>query len=238
MTAREMQIEFERRLGLINPDLSVAEKPSSDTIFAFLNAAQDRKVEMEHLRDDQTEQGTNTSNRSADSIKSLVIEKELLQSGITSSGMPRFRLPNVSNEEYFLYIDSVSKVSGTYKQYPSTTRVNLENEMVKYDELSKYLATAFNKPIIRKPAVAFMSDSSTKYNYLVVAVDSYTTVHSIVLMYYRRPLRFNTITGGSVISECELPNSVHNEIVDMAVEMFITEAKYRLNTKQPDNNQQ
>ena len=53
----------------------------------------------------------------------------------------------------------------------------------------------------------------------------------IILTYYRKPLRFNTTTGAS---KCELPESVHSEIVDLAVNMFITEGKYRLQTK-PSN---
>ena len=49
-----------------------------------------------------------------------------------------------------------------------------------------------------------------------------------------RPLRFNTTDGAN---KCELPESIHSEIVDLAVNMFITEGKYRLQVKQPNNQQ-
>ena len=37
-----MQMEFERRIQLISPDLIIDEKPNSDLIFSILNEAQDR----------------------------------------------------------------------------------------------------------------------------------------------------------------------------------------------------
>ena len=100
--------------------------------------------------------------------------------------------------------------------------------------LDKFIKTAYNTPIIRQPAVALVSDPTTKYNYIEVAVDAYTTLGNVTLTYYRKPLRFNTTNGAS---KCELPESIHSEIVDLAVNMFITEGKYRLQVKQPNNQQ-
>ena len=57
---------------------------------------------------------------------------------------------------------------------------------------SKFIKTAYNTPIIRQPAVALVSDPTTKYNYIEVAVDAYTTLGNVTLTYYRKPLRFNT----------------------------------------------
>ena len=105
--------------------------------------------------------------------------------------------------------------------------------MVKYRDLGKFIKTAYNTPIIRQPAVALISDPTTKYMYMEVATDEYTTLGNVILTYYRKPLRFNTTNGAS---KCELPESVHSEIVDLAVNMFITEGRYRLQVK-PSNNE-
>lgn len=227
-----MQMEFERRIQLISPDLIVDNKPSSDLIFSILNEAQDRYVIINHIGDDQLVSETNMHAKNTDSIKSLLIEKELSSSGTTTNGFQRFRLPYGNTDEYFLYVHSTSKVKGTYKKY--TDYMNVDNQLVKYKDLPKYMQTAYNTPIVRQPAVALVSDYTTKYMYLEVAVDKYTTLGNIVLTYYRKPLRFNTIGGAT---KCELPESVHSEIVDMAVDMFITEGKYRLQAK-PSNKEQ
>lgn len=226
-------MEFERRIQLISPDLTIDNKPNSDLIFSILNEAQDRYVIINYIGDDQLEAETNNHSKNTDSIKSLLIEKELVSSGLTPNGFNRFRLPYNSNDEYFLYVHSMSKVRGTYKQYTNTVKV--DNQLVKYKDIPKYVQTAYNSPIVRQPAVALVSDPTTKYMYLEVAIDKYTTLDSVILTYYRKPLRFNTIGGAT---KCELPESIHSEIVDLAVNIFITEGKYRLQTKRQPANEQ
>ena len=226
-----MQIEFERRIQLIDPQLIINEKPNSDLIFSILNEAQDRYVMMNYVGDDQLEVETNSQTKNTDSIKSLLVEKELTPSSVTINGFTRYRLPYSSTDEYFLYVHSFSKVKGTYKQYKDYVKV--DNQLVKYRDLGKFIKTAYNTPIIRQPAVALISDPTTKYMYMEVATDAYTTLGNVILTYYRKPLRFNTTTGAN---KCELPESVHSEIVDLAVNMFITEGRYRLQVK-PSNNE-
>ena len=225
-------MEFERRIQLISPDLIIDNKPNSDLIFSILNEAQDRYVMMNYIGDDQLEPETNSQTKNTDAIKSLLVEKELVSSGLTTNGFTRYRLPYSTTDEYFLYVHSVSKVKGTYKQYKDF--VNVDNQLVKYRDVPNFMQTAYNTPIVRQPAVALVSDPTTKYMYMEVAVDKYTTLGNVVLTYYRKPLRFNTTTGAS---KCELPDAIHSEVVDLAVNMFITEGKYRLQTK-PANNRQ
>lgn len=231
MDSKNMQIEFERRVQLIDPQLIINEKPNSDLIFSILNEAQDRYVMMNYVGDDQLEVETNSQTKNTDSIKSLLVEKELTPSSTTINGFTRYRLPYSSTDEYFLYVHSFSKVKGTYKQYKDYIKV--DNQLVKYRDLGKFIKTAYNTPIIRQPAVALISDPTTKYMYMEVATDAYTTLGNVILTYYRKPLRFNTTTGAN---KCELPESVHSEIVDLAVNMFITEGRYRLQIK-PSNNE-
>ena len=231
MDSKSMQIEFERRIQLIDPQLIINEKPNSDLIFSILNEAQDRYVMMNYVGDDQLEVETNSQTKNTDSIKSLLVEKELTPSSVTINGFTRYRLPYSSTDEYFLYVHSYSKVKGTYKQYKDYVKV--DNQLVKYRDLGKFIKTAYNTPIIRQPAVALISDPTTKYMYMEVATDEYTTLGNVILTYYRKPLRFNTTNGAS---KCELPESVHSEIVDLAVNMFITEGRYRLQVK-PSNNE-
>lgn len=231
MDSRTMQIEFERRIQLIDPQLIINEKPNSDLIFSILNEAQDRYVMMNYVGDDQLEVETNSQTKNTDSIKSLLVEKELTPSSVTINGFTRYRLPYSSTDEYFLYVHSFSKVKGTYKQYKDYVKV--DNQLVKYRDLGKFIKTAYNTPIIRQPAVALISDPTTKYMYMEVATDEYTTLGNVTLTYYRKPLRFNTTDGAS---KCELPESIHSEIVDLAVNMFITEGRYRLQVK-PSNNE-
>jgi len=230
MSAKELQMEMERRIALISPDLLVSQKPTSDTLFSFLNAAQDRFVKLNYIGDDQTAVDTHGFIRNVDTIKSLLIQEYLEEGAISPEGFIKYELPTQNNKKFFLYVSSSSEVTSTYKGAGAQLIVN---RLVKPQDLDSYKTTAFNQPIIREPGAVLMSDPQNNQNYLLLAIDKYTAVERVILTYYRQPRRFNTIYGEDVIDTCELPESTHSEIVDMAVEMFITEAKYRLNTKQP-----
>lgn len=111
------------------------------------------------------------------------------------------------------------------------------NSTIREDDVQNVLSTYYNRTILRSPYVVLNSgraDDITDNTYLNVIHDTYTIVEAVDLVYYRKPKKFDVIgvDGVNVLDHCELPENVHMEIVEGAVEMFITEAKYRLNMKQ------
>lgn len=111
------------------------------------------------------------------------------------------------------------------------------NSTIREDDVQNVLSTYYNRAILRSPYVVLNSgraDDITDNTYLNVIHDTYTIVEAVDLVYYRKPKKFDVIgvDGVNVLDHCELPENVHMEIVEGAVEMFITEAKYRLNMKQ------
>ena len=248
MTVREMQIEFERRVRLISPDLIAENKLSSDTIFSFLNAYTERFVKQNYLQLDNIQSNSRAEKKNTDALKSLItrqtLEKLERDQHNTDLYTDRFILP----DDYFLYIRSNSRISSNYKNNIqkinscssrgcpsdnpalSNTQV-VPNLTIREEDVQEVESTYYNKPILVQPYVVLNSGrASDDELFLNVIHDIYTTVDNIDLVYYRKPKKFN-ITD--VNSKCELDDSVHMEIVEGAVEMFITEAKYRLNTKQP-----
>lgn len=241
MNAREMQVEFERRITLMNPAFELKEKLTSDTIFSFLNAYTERFVRNNYLQEDNVQDGTRAQKKNADALKGLIVRTELTKESAdeknTDCNSDKFILP----DDYFLYIRSNSKVSATYKgevnaeEDPSLAIIT--NKTIREDDIENILSTGFNKAILRNPYVvlnAGRADDVTGNCYLNVIHDTYTVINSVDLIYYRKPKKFDVIgvDGSTVLDTCELPENVHMEIVEGAVEMFITEAKYRLNMKQ------
>ena len=112
MTAREMQIEMERRIQLIDPSLIIENKVTSDTLFSFLNAYTKRYVKQAYLIADSTTQDSRAQKNSIDIIKSLVTRRLLLPEDIstTDNFTVSFKLP----DDYYLYMRSNSLVSSTY----------------------------------------------------------------------------------------------------------------------------
>lgn len=241
MSAREMQVEFERRITLMNPDFELKEKLTSDTIFSFLNAYTERYVRINYLQEDQVLDGTRAQKKNADALKGLIVrglyEVSTKDANNTDKVSDRVKLP----EDYFLYIRSNSMISKNYKIETEisnpTDYVITPNKTIREDDVEKIISTYYNKAIMLNPYVVLNAgnNADTQKNiYINIIHDEYTVIKKLDLVYYRKPKKFDVIgvDGVNVLNKCELPDNVHMEIVEGAVEMFITEAKYRLNMKQ------
>lgn len=225
-----MQKEFERRVTLMNPALIINEKLTSDTIFSFLNAYTKRYVKQIYLSADQTPQNTRAQKKSIDSIKSLITRKviEKTENDNSDHYTDSFILP----DDYFLYIRSNSLVKSTYRSEELHNSEPIPNDLIDIEAASKIITTPHNHIILRHPQVIMHSDDDQIY--LNVIHDKYTTIDQVDLIYYRMPKEFNVLNvdDKNILSYCELPESTHMEIIEGAVDMFVTEAKYRLNLKQ------
>lgn len=245
MTARLMQREFERRITLMNPAFELKEKLTSDTIFSFLNAYTERYVRLNYLAEDNVADNTRAQKKNQDALKGLItralLELDAKDENNTDKTSDRAVLP----DDYFLYIRSNSLISKNYKTEteltPESAYVVTPNKTIAEDDVEKIITTYYDKPILLNPYVVLNKGNNadvTKKLYLNIIHDEYTTIKKIDLVYYRKPKKFDVIgvDGINVLDHCELPDNVHMEIVEGAVEMFITEAKYRLNMRN-DNNQ-
>lgn len=232
-----MQMEFERRITLMNPDFELKEKLTSDTIFSFLNAYTERYVRVNYLSEDQAADNTRSLKKIQDSLKGLIVRNiftiQEKDANNTDKTTDRVTLPS----DYFLYIRSNSLISKNYKiQEEISSEENYvvtPNKTIREDDVDKIISTYYNQSILLNPYVVLNAGNANEDKdklYLNVIHDTYTTIKKIDLVYYRKPKKFDVIgvDGVDILDHCELPENVHTEIVEGAVEMFITEAKYRL----------
>ena len=236
-----MQMEFERRITLMNPDFEIKEKLTSDTIFSFLNAYTERFVRNNYLQEDTVADNSRAQKKNVDALKGLVVRGlysvSTKDNNNTDKNTDRVELPT----DYFLYIRSNSVLSKNYKLEKEITNekdyVIAPNKMIREDDAEKVITSYYNKSIILTPYIVLSNGNvadTAKKLYANIIHDEYTIVKKLDLVYYRKPKKFDVIgvDGTTVLDHCELPENVHMEIVEGAVEMFITEAKYRLNMKQ------
>ena len=243
MDARTMQVEFERRIILMNPEFEVKEKLTSDTIFSFLNAYTERYVRLNYLQEDAVQDGTRAQKKNQDAIKGL-ITRGIFEVISDDNNSDRLTDRAVLPSDYFLYIRSNSILSKNYKLEEEITEeekyVVTPNKTIREDDAERVISTYYNKAIMLNPYVVLNAGNNAdvdKNLYINLIHDEYTVIKKIDLVYYRKPKRFDVIgvDGINVLDHCELPENVHMEIVEGAVEMFITEAKYRLATKQQND---
>lgn len=295
MSAREMQMEFERRIQLMNPAFELKEKVTSDTIFSFLNAYTERYVRNNYLQEDAVQDGTRAQKKNADALKGLIVRSLFNVAAQDENNTDITTDKIVLPPDYFLYIRSNSVISETYKgavketdMYKASISVEGEdgatvaytfvptefnedgsvkkaahykngeeekqisellaenvdvydrnyliitpNKTIREDDVENIISTYYNRAIVLNPYIVLnkgQKDDDSVNLYLNIIHDTYTTVKQIDLVYYRKPRKFDVIgvDDTTVLGYCELPENVHMEIVEGAVEMFITEAKYRL----------
>ena len=239
-----MQVEFERRIQLMNPNFELTEKLTSDTIFSFLNAYCERFVRNNYLQEDMVQDGTRQQKKNADALKGLITRQTLTIATKDSYNTDKTSDRAVLPTNYFLYIRSNSLISKNYKLdteiLSEADYVVTPNKTIREDDVEKIISTYYNKTILRNPYVVLNNGNESDANrelYINIIHDEYTIIKKLDLVYYRKPKRFDVIGVDNtlVFDECELPENVHMEIVEGAVEMFITEAKYRLNMNQNNN---
>ena len=244
MKAREMQVEFERRIQLMNPNFELTEKLTSDTIFSFLNAYCERYVRNNYLQEDMVQDGTRQQKKNADALKGLITRQTLVIATKDSNNTDKTSDRAILPPNYFLYIRSNSLISKNYKLnteiLSEADYVVTPNKTIREDDVEKIISTYYNKTILRNPYIVLNNGNESDVDrdlYINIIHDEYTIIKKLDLVYYRKPKRFDVIGVDSltVFDECELPENVHMEIVEGAVEMFITEAKYRLNMNQNNN---
>ena len=232
-----MQLEFERLIQLANPEYVVNNKIDSDTIFYFLNAAQERFIKLNYMSLDNLKQTVENLRKNTDTFKALIVNKDL-DNGINLEGGlhgKRFALPVTDDDMFFLYLRSHSHVSGTYMDIPDKigeldNSAVAPNTLITQDEVDKILVSYYNMPILRQPCAVLESQLNGSTS-IVVHVDSYTKLKKCNITYIRKPKKFNVIrpTGSTaIVDTCELSPNVHQDIVELAVDMFITEGAFRL----------
>lgn len=79
MTDRGFQIEFERRLQLMDPNLVIKDKLSSDTIISFINEAIDKFYKTRYSGVNFKAQGFEQTQKRIDDLRTLIKIRNILK---------------------------------------------------------------------------------------------------------------------------------------------------------------
>lgn len=245
---RKLGIEFERRINEIGPGFKLQNKLTTDIIYSMLSEFQTQYIKSLYTIDDDIKSGTRKQNKIQDTTKTLVRHKILTPSKTnidSDNNSSIFDFP----DDYYSYIRSNSLVTKNYKSDKIlTTAVSTPNDILKQDDIKHIVNSYYNKgQIIRNPIVVLESTKSDS-PYLKVIHDDYTQISNLDITYYCSPYAFNVLkyndddlSQGAVHSYCELPYSCFEDIVSGAVDMYISQYKFKLsagNDKQKQQQQQ
>lgn len=241
---RQLGIEFERRLYEIYPEFQINWKLDTDVIYSMLNDFQDKYVKGLYLAIGQLQSDSREYKKVQDSIKTLIRHKKLSNSNIIN---------NIESEDcatmltlpadYYLYVRSTSIVNKTYKSDTvQSTDQFLPNVVIKQEEANNIIISVYNNNgILRKPLVVLESISKDA-PYIKIIHDKYTQITGLDLVYYCKPYDFNVLNYddsntdiGAIHSTCELPYICFKELVDGAVDLYIQQYKFKLQSGSSSN---
>jgi len=229
MTVREMIYEFQRLIETMSDEFKGVEKPDSDTMLRFLNWSYDRYIKDKYLSGRSLHENiANIIANSHDLTKLIANYDDILLQGTTYDELRSFTLPD--DYVYFIRADiSINREGGPLSNSEGTINyLWIPAQPIDLSELDELLTTDINQPIIEKPAVIIIDKL-----YGNVITDKYTLADNIKLTYLKKQkeLMFIDDVSGDEM-ECELASYLHEELVKLAVEMYIMDYKLRLSQKQ------
>lgn len=254
MTAREMQISFMKQLTAISETFEYPNIEDSDTIFYWINTAQNKYLKETYLAKQTAKGNVEFIQKRLEDLKQLVnrmvmFGTKYIISGtepstaitlsspgssritFTQDGAVAFPLP----ADYFYYIRSTSKLSGTYLN--SVIKTWFNNNLIEQSDIdSSILTNAINTPIIRTPLVVLEQSpvtGDTSKSYMLLYKDSYSNLFNVELTYIRNPKVITLVVTDSnnQTTECELSTQTHPEIIEYALKLYIEDYKFKLSSK-------
>jgi len=231
MTGREMLIRFEELLRNTNKDLEFDENISTEVIYSILTRAQEEYIIQNFLLGDSIKDNINAIRRRSD-VLSKIIKRTVagditVAASATSKQIDGGYLATITNANYWVFLSGVlTHADLTSSQNDKGAPINsLELELINHYELNKKVRTLTNEPVIKKVPIVLEGANKfvfylSKENIAEIDASIASTVFGII--YLARP------TGIDGTNASELADSTHNDILKLAVEMFLREYKYKL----------
>lgn len=225
MSPRELQIEVERRLQLINPELSLAGKLPSDAIMSFINEAIDKFWKTRYSGLNYKQRGFEQDQKRTDDLRTLVTKHTYKDTNISKINQVEYTV--TLPDDYVILLGDTAGISpadgvinncwekdalGNYKiKYSDTIEGTIETvDRIKENSLSEYhLKYTKAKPIrlIQDNTITLYTDGNYK-------VAEYT------IEYLKKPSKVDLKTNPTD-EYTDLPSHTHMEVVKLAVQLIL-----------------
>ena len=223
MTQREFQIEFERRLQLMDPNLVIKEKLTSDTIISFINEAIDKFYKTRYSGINFKAQGFEQTQKRIDDLRTLIKNKKYTEGSINKSDCNSYSVE--------LPEDDVLLLGDTAGIQPSNLNECWEtNERGEY--IIKYTDTLESTiETLDRQLGNSLSEHKLKYcqarplkliqdNNVILYTDGKYKVSEYELTYLAKPSKINS-SNITNLEYTDLPEHTHMEIVKMAIQIYL-----------------
>lgn len=223
MTNRGFQIEFERRLQLMDPNLVIKDKLSSDTIISFINEAIDKFYKTRYSGINFKAQGFEQTQKRIDDLRTLIKNKKYTEGSINKSDRNSYsvELP----EDYVLLLGDTAGIQPSNLNECWETNERGEY-IIKYTDTLESTIETLDRQLSNS-----LSEHKLKYcqarplkliqdNNVILYTDGKYKVSEYEITYLAKPSDINpsNITNTEYT---DLPEHTHMEIVKMAIQIYL-----------------
>lgn len=223
MTQREFQIEFERRLQLIDPNLVIKEKLTSDTIISFINEAIDKFYKTRYSGINFKAQGFEQTQKRIDDLRTLIKNKKYTEGSINKSDRNSYsvELP----EDYVLLLGDTAGIQPSNLNECWETNERGEY-IIKYTDTLESTIETLDRQLGNS-----LSEHKLKYcqarplkliqdNNVILYTDGNYKISEYQITYLAKPSKINS-SNVTNTEYTDLPEHTHMEIVKMAIQIYL-----------------
>lgn len=222
MTDRQFQIEFERRLQLMDPELVRTNKLNSNTIFSFINEAIDKFYKTRYSGINSKSEGFEQSQKRIDDLRNLVASFKYTTEIVEEDSVFKVELP----EDYVLLLGDTAGIvpldeySNCWKFDDNGDYVIAKSDTIEatIETLDRQLNNSLSEHLLKyntaKPLRLLHG------NQIWLFTDGKYRIQEYTITYLRKPEYLNSenITNTEYTS---LPEHTHMEIVKIAVQLYL-----------------
>ena len=230
MTVRDFQIEFERRLQLMDPQLVIQNKLTSDTIFSFLNEAIDKFVKTRYSGLNIKNEGFEQSQKRIDDLRTLVktatYNKGALNKDMEIIDQNNGKYNVVLPDDYAMLLGDTAGIQplDDYND-PCWKRDEYGEYMVKRNDTIEVTIETIDRQLSNS-----LSEHRLKYctarplrliqgNDIYLYTDNNYKISEYTITYLIRPEKISS--QNLTENYTSLPEHTHIEIVKMAVQLYL-----------------
>lgn len=223
MTQREFQIEFERRLQLMDPNLVIKEKLTSDTIISFINEAIDKFYKTRYSGINFKAQGFEQTQKRIDDLRTLIKNKKYTEGSINKSDRNSYsvELP----EDYVLLLGDTAGIQPSNLNECWETNERGEY-IIKYTDTLESTIETLDRQLGNS-----LSEHKLKYcqarplkliqdNNVILYTDGNYKISEYQITYLAKPSKIDS-SNITNLEYTDLPEHTHIEIVKMAIQIYL-----------------
>ncbi len=226
MTSKEMVYSFQQLLLTISDSFFAKERLDTYEILDYLNRTVDRYIKTKYLSQQSFKANTAVISASTGDLKDLIVFT-IIDPVTTFTALPGMTGAWTSNlpGDFFAYVRSDTLVSRDDVLPIAAPGKWIPNQEIDFNDIDQFLSTPFNSPILEKPLVTIHSEHTTTKETMMTITDIHTGVPLNNMLTYIKTPNVISIEGDD---DCDLAEYLHEEIVNLAVNMYVEEYKTKL----------